>query len=85
MMDKRVVEYDSNFKGIRIGDLVCPTHGITFGGWKGYALVVDRTLHAMMLGEGDAEHYDPILVVVASGRRHHVHVDDVEKVREDDT
>ena len=85
MMDKRVIDYDSNFNGIRVGDLVRPRYGVAFTGWRGLALVVDRTLNAMMLGEGDAEHYDPILVIVVSGKRNHVHVDDVEKVEEVDT
>lgn len=85
MMDKQVLDYDSNFKGIRVGDLVRPAHGVTFTGWKGIALVIDRTLHAVMLGEGDAEHYDPVVIVVVSGKRRHVHIDDIDKVEDDDT
>jgi hypothetical protein len=85
MIDKHVIDCESQFGGIRVGDLVRPRWGVTFTGWRGFALVVDRVLNAMMLGEGDAEHYDPLLVVVVSGRREHVHVDDVEKVEEYDT
>jgi hypothetical protein len=80
MMDKRVVDYDSNFRGLRVGDLIRPRAGVTFLDWRGPALVIDRILNAMMLGEGDAENYDAILIVVSGSRRHHVHVDDVQRV-----
>ena len=82
MVDKRVVDYDSSFRGFRVGDLVRPRSGITFLDWRGCGLVIDRTLNALMLGEGDGEHYDPVLVVVSSGKRHVVHVGDVEKVED---
>lgn len=82
MVNKRVVDYDTNFRGFRVGDLVRPRSGITFLDWRGCGLVIDRTLHARMLGEGDGEYYDPVLVVVSSGKRHVVHVGDVEKVED---
>jgi hypothetical protein len=85
MMDKRVVDYDSNFRGIRVGDLVRPIKSVEFLNWKEkeIGLVLDRTLNAMMLGEGDAESYDPMLTVVVRGRRYQVYAGDVEKVKED--
>lgn len=83
MMDKRIVDYDSSFRGFRIGDLICPRVGVNFLDWKGPALIIDRILNAMMLGEGEGERYDAVLVVVAAGNRHHVHVDDVERIEEE--
>lgn len=71
---------DDSFAGISVGDLVAPRQGITFTTWSGCALVIDRMLNSMMLGEGDAEHYDPVIIVLASGRQHYVHIDDVVKV-----
>ena len=87
MMDKRVIDYDSNFNGIKVGNLVRPLPNINFPNWKQgeLGLVLDRTLNAMMLGEGDAEHYDSILTVVVGARRFHVYVNDIEKVEEADT
>ena len=83
MMDKRVVDYDSNFRGFRVGDLICPRAGVNFLDWKGPALIIDRVLNAMMLGEG--EHYDAVLIVVSGARRHHVHVNDVQRVEDGNT
>ena len=85
MMDKRVIDYDSSFHGIRVGDLVRPRSSIKFPNWRQgeIGLVLDRTLNAMMLGEGDAESYDPILTVVVCGRRYQVYVEDIEKVKEE--
>lgn len=85
MMDKHVVDYDTNFRGIRIGDLVRPREGLVFLSWHGMGLVIDRTLNAMMLGEGESEHYDAILIVLSDGGRHHVHVDDVQRAEEEGT
>jgi len=82
MMDKRVVDYDSNFRGFRVGDLICPRAGVNFLDWKGPALIIDRVLNAMMLGEGEGEHYDAVLIVVSGARRHHVHVNDVQRVED---
>jgi hypothetical protein len=84
-MHLRSGDLDGNFRGFGIGDLVRPREGIIFLSWHGTGLVIERSLNALMLGEGDGEHYDPILVIVAGGKRHHVHVDDVEKVGKDDT
>jgi hypothetical protein len=79
MTDKQCTDPDSNFRGFRIGDLVCPLPGILFPNWEGIALIVDMSLNALMLGDGDGERYDAILTVVASGRLHYIHVDDVQK------
>jgi hypothetical protein len=82
-MHSRNGDLDGNFRGFGVGDLVRPREGIIFLSWHGTGLVIERSLNAMMLGEGDGERYDPILVVFAGGRQHHVHVDDVEKVEVD--
>ena len=87
MMDKRVLAYTGDFRGVKAGDLVRLRSGISMHGFNpgDVALVVDRAANALMLGDGDGEYYDLILIVVNRGRRHHICIDDVEKVSEDDT
>lgn len=80
MMDKLVMMYHGDFNGIKVGDLVSPRVDIIGFPREDAALVIDRIANAFMLGEGDAEQYDPILVVLHRGKRHHVSVDDVEKI-----
>lgn len=84
MMDKRVVMYRGDFNGIKVGDLIRPTVDIIGFPREDVALVIDRVANALMLGEGDGEHYDPILIVVYRGRQHHICADEVEKVAEVD-
>jgi hypothetical protein len=83
MMDKRVVIGD--FRGIKEGNLVHVKFGSDFLPTGTVALVIDRSFNAMMFGEGDAEYYDEVLVLLHRGKRHYVSVDDVELVDEDDT
>lgn len=81
MMDKKVVMCD--FNGIKEGMLVRIDKN-----WRDdseeIALVLDRVTYAHMLGEGAAESYDPMLVVLSSGTRKTVPVDAVTIVDEDD-
>lgn len=84
MMDKRVMMYHGDFNGIKVGDLVRPIVDITGFPREDAALVIDRVANAFMLGEGDSEQYDPILIVLHRGKRHHVSVDDFEKIGEID-
>lgn len=84
MMDKRVVMYRGDFNGIKVGDLVRSLVDMIGFPRGNVAIVIDRVANAFMLGEGDAEQYDPILIILHHGKRHHVSVDDVEKVLEDD-
>lgn len=85
-MDKRVMMYTGDFHGIKAGDLVRLKSGINVHGFQSgdVALVIDRVANALMLGDGDGEYYDLIFVVVNRGRRHHVSVQDVEKIQKDD-
>ena len=83
MTDKMLADPDTNFRGLRVGDLVRPLPSIWFPDWEGVALIVDMSLNALMLGDGDGERYDAILTVVASGKLHYIHVDDVQKAEVD--
>lgn len=87
MMDKRVLMHRGDFYDIKVGDLVRLRSGISVPGFKpgDVALVIDRVVNALMLGDGDGEYYDLILIVVNRGRRHHLCIDDVVKVQEGDT
>ena len=84
MMDKRVLAYTGDFHGVKAGDLVKLRSGISMHDFKpgDVALVVDRAANALMLGDGDSEYYDLILIVLNRGRRCHICVEDVEKVEE---
>ena len=83
MMDKRVVIGD--FRGIKEGSLVHVKYGSPDLPVGAVALVINRSLNAMMLGDGDGERYDEVLVLLHGGKRHHVSVSDVDLVDEDDT
>ena len=85
-MDKRVMMYTGDYRGIKAGDLVRLRRGISVHGFQpgDVALVIDRVANALMLGDGDREYYDLVFVVVNRGRQHHVSVDDVEKIGEID-
>ena len=87
MLDKRVLMHKGDFCDIKVGDLVRLRSGIIMSGFKprDVALVIDRVVNALMLGDGDGEYYDLMLIVVNRGRRHSLCVDDVVKVQEDDT
>lgn len=76
MTDKRVVMCD--FKGIKPGMLV------KFDDIK-VGLVLERLTYATMLGDGDGEAYDPMLVVLSSNRREVICVNDVNHVIEEAT
>jgi len=66
-MDKQVVMCD--FKGIKAGSLVNIDKEWRDGA-SGVGLVLERVTYAHMLGEGDNESYDPMLVVLTDvGRR----------------
>lgn len=82
-MDKRVVIGD--FRGIKEGSLVHVKYGSPDLPVGAVALVINRSLNAMMLGDGDGERYDEVLVLLHGGKRHHVSVSDVDLVDEDDT
>ena len=86
-MDKRVLMHRNDFYDIKVGDLVRLRSGISVQGFKpgDVALVIDRVTNALMLGDGDGEYYDLMLIVVNRGRRHNLCIDDVVKVQEDDT
>jgi hypothetical protein len=79
MMDKQVVMGD--FRGIKDGSLVRIKYGSDDLPPESVALVLSRSLNAVMLGDGDREYYDEILVLLHRGKRHYVAVDDVELVR----
>ncbi len=81
MLDKRVVM--GSFRGIKEGSLVRVKYGSPDLPVGAIALVINRSLNAMMLGEGDREHYDEVLVLLHGGKRHHVSVSDVDIVKED--
>jgi hypothetical protein len=80
MMDKRVMMYRGDFNGIKIGDLVRPIVDIIGFPREDAALVIDRMSNPLMLGDGDSEHYDPLLIVLHRGRQHQIIADDVELV-----
>lgn len=86
-MDKRVLMHRNDFYDIKVGDLVKLRSGISVHGFKpgDVALVIDRVVNALMLGDGDGEYYDLILIVVNRGRRHSLCIDDVVKVEGSDT
>jgi len=83
MTDKRVVI--GNFKGIKDGSLVHVKYGSPDLPDGVIALVINRSLNAMMLGEGECERYDEVLVLLHGGKRHYVSVNDVDIVEEDVT
>ena len=84
MMDKRVLMYTGDFRGVKTGDLVRLRSGISMHGFKpgDVALVIDRVANALMLGDGDGEYYDLILTILNRGRRYRIGIEDVEKVEE---
>lgn len=83
MMDKKVVMCD--FNGIKEGMLVRvhdDWHDMSVsGGMMG--IVIDRITYAHMLGEGDNEKYDPMLIVVGPNGRQVVPVDAVTLVNDE--
>jgi hypothetical protein len=75
MTDKKVVMCD--FRGIKPGMLV------KFDKNK-VGLVLERLTYALMLGDGDGEAYDPMLVVLSGTKREVICVDDVNQVLEEE-
>ena len=74
MTDRRVAMCD--FKGIKPGMLV------KFDDIK-VGLVLERLTYAIMLGDGDGEAYDPMLMVLSGNRREVISVDDVNHIIEE--
>lgn len=81
MIDEKVVMCD--FKGIKEGMLVSIDSSWRDGSGD-IGLVLDRLTYAHMLGEGENESYDPMLVVLTDAGRRTVPVDVVTVVNEKD-
>jgi len=84
MIDEKVVMCD--FKGIKEGMLVRVDES-----WKDmhlnggeFGVVLDRVTYHHMLGEGDHESYDAMLIVLLGGRRIVVPAESVARIDEPD-
>lgn len=81
MTDKRVATYD--FSGIKVGMLVRIDKTWQDGASE-IALVLDHTIYTHMIGEGENESYDPMIIVLTNLGRRTVPVDAVSLVSEKD-
>jgi hypothetical protein len=84
MIDEKVVMCD--FKGIKEGMLVRVDESwrdMHLNGGE-FGVVLDRVTYPHMLGEGDHESYDAMLVVLLGGRRIVVPAESVARIDEPD-